>query len=104
MAREKKGSPKETTIVGFIEEIELEDDETGLQIVDEEHAYRVEMDRQGRKLLDYVEEEVEATGFVTKGSDAREIKITRFRLVEGYDDEEEEVDFDEDFLDHRDDD
>jgi hypothetical protein len=34
----------------------------------------------------------------------REIKISRFRLVKGYDDEEEEVDFDEDFLDHRDDD
>ena len=86
----KKGAPKESKIIGYVEEIELEDGDTGLQILGEEHVYLVDMDAQGRRLLDYVDEEIEASGIVTKVQGVREIKITRFRLVEGYDDEDEE--------------
>ena len=95
----KKGSLKESKIVGYVEEIELEDGDTGLQIVGDEHTYHVDMDAEGRKLLDYVDEEIEATGIVTKLQDAREIKITRFRPIEGYDDEDEvedELNYDDD--------
>jgi hypothetical protein len=94
----KKGAQKESKIIGFVEEIELEDGDAGLQIVGEEHTYRVDMDAEGRKLLDCVDEEVEASGLVTKLQGEREIKITRFRLVEGYDEDEleDELNYDDD--------
>jgi hypothetical protein len=101
----KKGTQKESKIVGYVEEIELEDGDTGLQIVGDEHTYQVDMDAEGRKLLDYVDEEVEVSGIVTKVLGIREIKITRFRPVEGYDDEddlEDELNYDdEDYGDDR---
>jgi hypothetical protein len=90
MAKEKKSAPKEIKIVGIVEELELDEDDIGLRIVSTAHAYRVVMDKQGRKLLDYVDEEVEATGAVTKTKDGTEIKISHFRLVDEEEDEEDE--------------
>lgn len=97
----KKGAPKESKIVGYVEEVELEDGDIGLQIVGDEYAYQVDMDARGRRLLDYVDEEVEVSGIVSKLHGVREIKIQRFRLLEGYDEEEGEDQYDEDFLDDR---
>jgi hypothetical protein len=101
----KKGELKVSKIVGYVEEIEQEDGDTGLQIVGDEHTYQVDMDAEGRKLLDYVDEEIEATGIVTKLQGVREIKISRFRLIEGYDDDDEAEDElnydDDDFADER---
>jgi hypothetical protein len=98
----KKGAPKESKIVGYVEETELEDGDIGLQIIGDEYTYQVDMDSQGRKLLDYVDEEIEASGIVSKLHGVREIKITHFRLIDGYDDGEEDDDeYDEDFLDDR---
>ncbi len=93
MAKEKKSAPKEIKIIGIVEELELDEDDIGLRIVSTAHTYRVVMDKQGRKLLDYVDEEVEATGIITKTKDATEIKIARFHLV---DEDEEDEDEDED--------
>lgn len=96
MAKEKKGAPKEIRIVGIVEELALGDDDIGLQIEGNGRTYRVVMDKQGRKLLDYVEEEVAATGVVTKANGINEIKIDRFHLVdEESEDEEEDEDEDE---------
>jgi hypothetical protein len=106
MAKDKKGAPKEIKITGIVEELDLEEDDIGLQIVEDDRAYRVAMDKQGRKLLDYVDEEVEATGVVTKSAGVSEIKITRFHVVDEYDgdDDEEAEDYDDDFMSDRNDD
>jgi hypothetical protein len=106
MAKEKKSAPKEIKITGIVEELDLEEDDIGLQIVNDDRAYRVAMDKQGRKLLDYVEEEVEATGIVTKSAGVSEIKITRFNVVDEYDgdDDEDADDYDDDFMSDRNDD
>ncbi|MBI5550536.1 MAG: hypothetical protein HY911_03440 [Desulfobacterales bacterium] len=111
MAKEKKSAPKEIKITGIVEELELDEDDIGLQIVDNARTYRVVMDKQGRKLLDYVDEEIEATGIITKTEDASEIKIARFHLVdEDEEDEDEDEDEawsdgdDDDFMSDRDDD
>ncbi|MBI5063483.1 MAG: hypothetical protein HZB87_08495 [Desulfatitalea sp.] len=110
MPKEKKSAPKEIKITGIVEELELDDDDIGLQIVDNARTYRVAMDKQGRKLLDYVDEEIEATGIITKTEEASEIKIARFHLVDEATEEEDEdedeawPDDDDDFMSERDDD
>ncbi|RJQ73008.1 MAG: hypothetical protein C4519_18215 [Desulfobacteraceae bacterium] len=102
MAKDKKGAPKASKIVGFVEEVDLEDGDIGLRIVGDEYTYQVDMDREGRKLLDYIDEEIEASGIVSNLHGVREIKITRFRLIDGYDEDKDyEEDYDEDFLDDR---
>jgi hypothetical protein len=109
MPKVKKSNPKEISITGVVEELELDDDDIGLQIVSPARTYRVVMDKQGRKLLDYVDEEVEATGIIAKTEDATEIKIARFHLVDEDEEEEEEEETwsdgdDDDFMSDRDDD
>jgi hypothetical protein len=110
MAKEKKSAPKEMKIVGIVEELELGKDDLGLQIVDHDRPYRVVMDRQGRRLLDYVEEEVEATGVITKTKGVSEITIARFHIVDEEEEEEEKEEEtwsdgdDDDFMSDRDDD
>lgn len=106
MAKDKKSAPKEIKITGIVEELDLDEDDIGLQIVEDDRAYQVEMDKQGRKLLDYVDEEVEANGIVTKSAGVSKIKITRFHVVDEYDgaDDEEAEDYDDDFMSDRNDD
>ena len=116
MPKVKQSAPKEIKITGIVEELELDDDDIGLQIVDSGRVHRVVMDKQGRKLLDYVDEEIVATGTIFKTPEASEIKIGRFHLVdeesqeedededEGEDEDEAWPDDDGDFMSDRDDD
>ena len=62
MSKEKKDGVKEITIDGYVEEIELEDGNTGLQVATEDREFLIEMDKAGKKLFDFVDEEVEVTG------------------------------------------
>ena len=103
MPKTKDSNPKEITITGIVEELALDDDDLALQIVDKAHTYRVVMDRQGRKLLDYVDEEIEATGTITKTRDASEIKIAHFHLLDEADEEEEDEEEEESWSDGDDD-
>jgi hypothetical protein len=91
MANKKINESKELTISGVVEELELDDD-IGLQIEHGDRVYRVVMDKQGRKLLDYVDEEVEATGVVTKTKGVTEIHVARFHLLDEAPDEQEDED------------
>ncbi len=94
--RMKKKTNREVTITGFIEEIELEDGETGLQLDDGDQVYLVTMDKIGRKLQHHIDEEVDVTGLITQTSGDREIKVNRFRLTDDYyDDDDERYDDDE---------
>ena len=80
----KKGTTKEVTFSGFIEEIELEDGEMGLQIDDGSHAYLIVMDDIGRKLKRHSNEEVDVTGVMTHTANGRELKVNTFHLTEDY--------------------
>ncbi|WP_319524515.1 hypothetical protein [uncultured Desulfosarcina sp.] len=86
----KKGKPTEVAITGFVEEIELDDGEMGLQIDDGERVYQIVMDKIGSKLERYIDEEVDVTGLATHTDKGRELKVNTFRLTEGvyYDDDE----------------
>lgn len=108
MAGKIEKGVKEVTITGFIEEVEMEDGEMGLQVDDGDHTYLVVMDKVGSKLERYVDEEVDLTGLVTKTGNQRELKVVSFRLAEDYDDEgdtqyDDDPYFDDgdDFLDDR---
>lgn len=91
MAKVAEEKTKETSISGWVEEVELEDGNTGILINDGEEDYYVVMDKQGKKLLDHVDEEVEVTGLVSKKHGELYIKIIHFELF-GDDDEEEDDD------------
>jgi hypothetical protein len=93
MAKGTEEKTKEVTISGWIEEIELEDGNTGVFINDGDEEYYVVMDKQGKRLLDYVDEEVSATGLLSKKHGELSIKITHFELV---DDDSEDEDYNDD--------
>ena len=92
MAKENKAAIKEATIIGFVEETELENGDSGIQIDGDDYQYQVVMDKQGKKLLDYIDEEIEAVGIVSKTKGVREIKISRFTLLDSYEDDDEDYD------------
>lgn len=89
MGKEKASASKEMTITGYVEEFENEEGKSGVIINDGDYEFVVVMDKQGNKLLDYMDEEIEATGIVSKKSGVREIKIINFRLLDEYEDDEE---------------
>jgi hypothetical protein len=99
----KKETTKEVTITGFVEEIELEDGEMGLQIDDGDDVYMVIMDKNGSKLERYIDEEVDVTGSITDTADYCEIKVKKFRPTDDYYDEDDE-DYVEDSGDYYDED
>ncbi len=108
MAKIKTSKSKTITISGIVEELALDDDDIALQIVDSGRIYRVTMDNQGRKLLDYVDETIEATGFIIKSKGGSEIQIVRFHLADEVDSDKAEIeeddwsmDDDDDFLNDR---
>jgi hypothetical protein len=90
MAKVAEEKTKETSISGWVEEVELEDGNTGILINDGEEDYYVVMDKQGKKLLDHVDEEVEVTGLVSKKRGELSIKITHFELYDNDDDYEDD--------------
>lgn len=93
MAKARKTEPKETVITGLVEEAELENGSTGLKLDDGDEVYTVIMDRQGKKLADCIDEEVEVRGIVSVQDDQHQIKIRHFRLLNDYRDVDDEAAF-----------
>ncbi len=100
MAKARKTEPKETVITGLVEEVELENGNIGVQLDDGDDIYRVLMDRQGKKLLDCIDEEVEVRGVVSVRDDQQQIKIRHFRLINDYRDDDESDFFSSDMDDY----
>ena len=92
MARERMRKENVITLEGFVEAVDLEDDDTGVVICDGEYDYYVVMDRQGRRLLDYIAEEVEVTGIVSERRGELTLKVSHFRLLDPYDEWDDEGD------------
>ena len=86
---------KEITLIGIVEEIEIAKGGSGIIIDDGEDEYVVVMDRIGKRLLDHVDEEVEAQGTVTRKDGDLVLKVSCFEPVDYYCDEDEDMDFGE---------
>ena len=87
-----KKANKLETIVGYVEETE-DDDVVGVVISTDEEPYIVEMNKQGRRLLQEVGSEVEATGEVSRDKDGNKtISIREYEVFEDEDDDYDEDD------------
>ena len=67
----KRGeSPGEVTLVGYVTPSKWDQDDNviGVSIATDEREYGVEIDRVGEELFDFLEETVEATGWVRHDS------------------------------------
>ena len=85
----KRGeSPGEVTLVGYVTPSKWDQDDNviGVSIATDEREYGVEIDRVGEELFDFLEETVEATGWVStgKGGNLR-IKVAHYRIVDEMD-------------------
>lgn len=93
--KKTKHTGKEITIVGVVEEYE-EDEGTGLIIATDDDDYIVEPNKQGKRLSQEVDMDVEVTGFVTKDGDGTQrITVTRYEVLES-DDDDDEILYDDD--------
>jgi hypothetical protein len=96
MARKGIKNEDIITIDGFVEEVELEDGDMGLVIYDGVNDYLVVMDKKGQKLSNYVDEEVEVSGTLSKKNGELWLNVSCFQLIEDFGD----MDYDdEDFPD-----
>lgn len=101
--KKAKHTGKEITIVGVVEEHEEEEEGgTGLIIATDDDDYVVELNKQGKRLSQEVDMDVEVTGFVTKNDDGtKRITVTKFEVLESDDDDDDETYDDDDDDDRR---
>lgn len=86
--KKAKHTGKEVTIVGVVEEIEDESD-SGVIIATDDDDYVVEPNKQGKRLSQEVDMDVEVTGIVTKDEEGtKRISVTKFEVLESDDDDE----------------
>jgi hypothetical protein len=86
--KKSKHTGKEVTIVGVVEEIEDESG-GGVIIATDDDDYLVELDKQGKRLSQEVDMDVEVTGIVTKDEEGtKRISVTKFEVLESDDDDE----------------
>lgn len=88
MARKVIAMEKEITLKGYVEEIELDNGKTGLVFDDGDEEYFVVMDKVSRRLLEHIDEDVEATGIMSIKDGERTLKVTRFHVIDYYEDED----------------
>jgi hypothetical protein len=72
------------TIVGYVDHMDEDDPEAGIIIsTEDDKAYRVDLNRQGRRLLNLIGEQVKAQGTVTQTEDGENrISITKLEVLE----------------------
>lgn len=88
MAKKVLPMEKEITLNGIVEEIDFGKGESGIIIDDGNGEYLVVMDRTGKRLLEHVDEEVEAHGTVTRKDGDLVFKVSRFEPLDYYCDED----------------
>jgi hypothetical protein len=88
--KKAKNTGKEITIVGVVEENEEEGGAVVIIATDDDD-YLVEPNKQGKRLSQEIDMDVEVTGIVTKGEDGtKRITVTKFEVLESDDDDEED--------------
>jgi len=84
--KKKKRLNDEEIIIGIIKEIE-DNDDSDIAILAEGEYYIVEMNKQGKKLLNEIENKVEATGSIQIDPDGtNRIAVSSFEVFEPEDD------------------
>jgi hypothetical protein len=97
MSRANKAA-KEVLLTGYIEEYEADESDDGLRIATEDEEYYIKLDRKGKELFDYVDEEVEVKGQVMTDDDGQKwITIKTFDVIDYDNDDDEEYDDKDDF-------
>ncbi|MBW2406288.1 MAG: hypothetical protein JRE92_01215 [Deltaproteobacteria bacterium] len=93
--KKAKHTGKEVTIVGVVEEYE-EEGRIGIVIATDDDDYVVELNKQGKRLSQEIDTDVEVTGYVTKNSDGtKRITVTKFDILD-FDDDEDDIFYDDD--------
>lgn len=95
MVKEKQ--KQEITITGFVTGTEWDDNDhvVSIEISTEDDDYMVDNNKQGEELFDFVDEEVEVTGFVREDRDgAKWVTVTSYEVLDEEEDEDYE-DYDE---------
>lgn len=89
----KKGrsAREEITIIGFVDPLDEDDDNSGVMISTDNEEYIVEMNQTGEKLLNMIDEEVQITGRLSIAEDGtKSLAVTHFDIAA--DDGEDEDD------------
>jgi hypothetical protein len=91
MKKQKPG--KEVTITGFVaaDEWDERDNVIAIAISTEDEDYRVELNKLGEELFDFMDEDVEVTGTIREDKDGTKyINVTNYEVLEDQEYEEEE--------------
>jgi hypothetical protein len=81
--KRKINAPKEMTVTGFVEEFDSVGEGIGLMIATNEDNYLVNLNKNGNKLFDALDQQVKITGLVERDREGiKHITVTRFSVVE----------------------
>ncbi len=96
-------TPTEETLTGFVIPDEWDNNDTviAIAISTEDEDYLVERNKQGEELFDFLDEDVEVTGFVREDKDGtKHISVTTYDILHLDDDEDDDYgDYDGDYED-----
>jgi hypothetical protein len=87
----KEKEKKELTVTGFVTATEWDDNDNvvAIEITTDDDNYMVDNNKQGEELFDFLDEEVEVTGFALEDRDgAKWISVTSYEVLDEEDDEE----------------
>ena len=84
---------RQVTIVGYVDPIDEDDHDAGIVIsTEDDEEYLVYLNKQGRKLLDLIGEEVKVHGTVTQTEDGEiQISIAKFEILDFEETDEEDL-------------
>ncbi|MBN1847648.1 MAG: hypothetical protein JW932_03605 [Deltaproteobacteria bacterium] len=89
----KEKSHKEITISGFITPEQWDDDDNviAIGISTDDEDYVIELNKLGEELFDFIDEDVEVTGFIREDKDGtKHITISNYEILDTDDYEEED--------------
>lgn len=96
----KTSKSRQVTIVGYVDPIDEDDHDAGIIIsTDDDEEYLVYLNKQGRKLIDLIGEEVKVHGTVSKTDDGDDqISITKFEVIDFEETDEDDFYYDDDAM------
>jgi len=82
---------KKITLTGYVDPVDEDDQEAGIMITtDEGQEYLVEMNKQAKRLMNLLDQEVKVTGTVSKDAEGGvHISVVAFEVMEYEEDEED---------------
>jgi hypothetical protein len=89
--KKKKDTRQEITLIGFVDPLDDDDDNTGVKISTDEDEYIVEMNLNGKKLLNMIDEEIQATGRVSVDLNGAKIFDVTYFDYAPYDESDEDA-------------